>query len=219
MGSARTGLDSSQDAGFRLDFICGTASALARLACLGGCFFVDCSSSSVVNPAIRLCTMDTFAEKETIDGVHGRVDDLPLARAGKTKAWSKKSSLTGPQGQNRNKKCIRFSFALLEWPPCPPRGKIHLQDILASLSVTCPKCGRVIQPAEIRRVNFEEMSLPAVVARASTHLSRSRDGADQELSARKNRSKASKAATEVRREKKTKGRKKRLARNSAKLYP
>ena len=41
-----------------------------------------------------------------------------------------------------------------------PRGKIHLQEILASLTVTCPRCGRVIQPAQIRRVNSEEMLCP-----------------------------------------------------------
>ena len=75
-----------------------------------------------------------------------------------------------------------------------PRGKIHLQDILASSLLLCPKCGKAIQPAEIRRVNFEEMRSTGALARASTHQSQSKHYADQELSARKNRSQASKAA-------------------------
>jgi len=42
----------------------------------------------------------------------------------------------------------------------PSRKKIDLQKVLASLNTTCPKCGRVIEPQEIRRVNFEEMICP-----------------------------------------------------------
>ena len=42
----------------------------------------------------------------------------------------------------------------------PSRKKINLQKVLASLNTTCPKCGRVIEPQEIRRVNFEEMICP-----------------------------------------------------------
>ena len=38
-----------------------------------------------------------------------------------------------------------------------PKGKISLEKIIASLNCTCPKCGRVIEPAETLRVNFEEM--------------------------------------------------------------
>jgi predicted RNA-binding Zn-ribbon protein involved in translation (DUF1610 family) len=41
-----------------------------------------------------------------------------------------------------------------------PRGKIGLQKVHESLTTTCPKCGRIIQPSEIRRVNFEEMICP-----------------------------------------------------------
>jgi predicted RNA-binding Zn-ribbon protein involved in translation (DUF1610 family) len=41
-----------------------------------------------------------------------------------------------------------------------PRGKSDLKKILASLTTTCSKCGRVIQPSEIRRVNFELMICP-----------------------------------------------------------
>jgi predicted RNA-binding Zn-ribbon protein involved in translation (DUF1610 family) len=41
-----------------------------------------------------------------------------------------------------------------------PRGKIDIKKIQASLTTTCPKCGRIIQPSEIRRVNFELMICP-----------------------------------------------------------
>jgi len=39
----------------------------------------------------------------------------------------------------------------------PSRKKIDLQNVLACLNTTCPKCGRVIEPQEIRSVNFELM--------------------------------------------------------------
>ena len=42
----------------------------------------------------------------------------------------------------------------------PSRKEIDLQKVLACLNTTCPKCGRVIEPQEIRRVNFEEMICP-----------------------------------------------------------
>jgi len=41
------------------------------------------------------------------------------------------------------------------------RKKIHMDQVLASLYTPCPKCGYKIQPAEIRRVNSEEMLCPA----------------------------------------------------------
>jgi rRNA maturation protein Nop10 len=41
-----------------------------------------------------------------------------------------------------------------------PRGKIDLQKVLARLNTTCPKCGKVISPSEVRRINFEEMIFP-----------------------------------------------------------
>lgn len=45
---------------------------------------------------------------------------------------------------------------------CPPVSKrIHLDRVLASQKTACPKCGRAIEPAEIRRVNFEEMVCPS----------------------------------------------------------
>jgi predicted RNA-binding Zn-ribbon protein involved in translation (DUF1610 family) len=42
----------------------------------------------------------------------------------------------------------------------PSRKKIDLQKVMAALHTTCPTCGRVIEPAEIQRVNFEEMISP-----------------------------------------------------------
>jgi len=39
----------------------------------------------------------------------------------------------------------------------PSRKKVNLQKVLASLNANCPKCGRVIKPNEISRVNFKEM--------------------------------------------------------------
>ena len=42
----------------------------------------------------------------------------------------------------------------------PSRKKIDYEKVFAALNTTCPKCGRVIEPQEIRRVNFEEMLCP-----------------------------------------------------------
>jgi hypothetical protein len=42
----------------------------------------------------------------------------------------------------------------------PSRKKIDLKKIIDSLHTICPKCARVIEPHEIRRVNFEEMICP-----------------------------------------------------------
>jgi predicted RNA-binding Zn-ribbon protein involved in translation (DUF1610 family) len=39
--------------------------------------------------------------------------------------------------------------------------KIHWDKVFAALNTTCTKCGRVIKPNEIMRVNFEEMICPA----------------------------------------------------------
>jgi len=38
--------------------------------------------------------------------------------------------------------------------------KIDYQKVMASLNTTYPKCGRVIVPAEIRRVDFDTMICP-----------------------------------------------------------
>jgi ribosomal protein S27AE len=42
----------------------------------------------------------------------------------------------------------------------PPRKKIDIEKVLASLNVTCPQCGRVIPPHEIKRVSREEILCP-----------------------------------------------------------
>jgi ribosomal protein S27AE len=41
------------------------------------------------------------------------------------------------------------------------RKKINLEKVLASLDTICPKCGKVITPAEVQRVDFERMKCPA----------------------------------------------------------
>ena len=35
--------------------------------------------------------------------------------------------------------------------------KIDLSKVCEALTTTCPKCGRVIQPSEVKRRNFEDM--------------------------------------------------------------
>ena len=43
----------------------------------------------------------------------------------------------------------------------PSRKKIDLKRVsLASLNTTCPKCQAVIEPAQIRRINFDEIKCP-----------------------------------------------------------
>jgi ribosomal protein S27AE len=42
----------------------------------------------------------------------------------------------------------------------PSRKKINLEKVLASLDAACPKCGRVIPPADVRRVDFERIECP-----------------------------------------------------------
>jgi ribosomal protein S27AE len=41
------------------------------------------------------------------------------------------------------------------------RKKINLEKVLASLDTICPKCGKVITPAEVKRIDFERMECPA----------------------------------------------------------
>jgi hypothetical protein len=38
--------------------------------------------------------------------------------------------------------------------------KINLDEVQASLDKVCPKCGRVISPAEVRRIDFERIERP-----------------------------------------------------------
>jgi len=56
----------------------------------------------------------------------------------------------------------------------PSRKKIDLQKVLASLNTICPKCGRVIEPQEIRRVNFELMICPGCGERFAAQKPRSK---------------------------------------------
>jgi hypothetical protein len=35
--------------------------------------------------------------------------------------------------------------------------KINLEKVRASLDALCPKCGKLIPPAEMRRIDFERM--------------------------------------------------------------
>jgi ribosomal protein S27AE len=53
----------------------------------------------------------------------------------------------------------------------PKKQKINLEKALASMNTLCPKCGRVIQPAEIRRVSFDEIECPECGARFKTRPS------------------------------------------------
>ncbi len=39
--------------------------------------------------------------------------------------------------------------------------KINLAKVQASLDAVCPKCGKKISPAEVRRTDFERMECPA----------------------------------------------------------
>lgn len=43
----------------------------------------------------------------------------------------------------------------------PSRKKINLEKVRASLDVVCPKCGKLISPAEVRRIDFERIESPA----------------------------------------------------------
>jgi predicted RNA-binding Zn-ribbon protein involved in translation (DUF1610 family) len=39
--------------------------------------------------------------------------------------------------------------------------RINLAKVLASLDTICPKCGKTITPAEVRRIDFERIECPA----------------------------------------------------------
>jgi predicted RNA-binding Zn-ribbon protein involved in translation (DUF1610 family) len=38
---------------------------------------------------------------------------------------------------------------------------INLEKVQASLDAVCPECGKVISPAEVRRVTFQNIECPA----------------------------------------------------------
>jgi hypothetical protein len=44
----------------------------------------------------------------------------------------------------------------------PQKQKINRAKVEASLNTLCPKCGRAIAPAELRRVDFERVVMPGV---------------------------------------------------------
>jgi ribosomal protein S27AE len=58
----------------------------------------------------------------------------------------------------------------------PSRKKIDLEKVLASLNVTCPKCGRIIPPHEIKRVSWEEILCPECGNRFDAKKARSQAG-------------------------------------------
>jgi ribosomal protein L37AE/L43A len=43
----------------------------------------------------------------------------------------------------------------------PRSRKVNLEKVQASLDAVCPKCGKSISPAEVRRIDFERMECPA----------------------------------------------------------
>jgi predicted RNA-binding Zn-ribbon protein involved in translation (DUF1610 family) len=47
----------------------------------------------------------------------------------------------------------------------PSKPKVDLEIVRASLNTTCPNCGRLITPGEIRRVDSERMECPQCGAR------------------------------------------------------
>jgi hypothetical protein len=42
----------------------------------------------------------------------------------------------------------------------PRARRINLEKVLASLDAVCPKCGKVITPAEVKRIDFECIECP-----------------------------------------------------------
>jgi predicted RNA-binding Zn-ribbon protein involved in translation (DUF1610 family) len=42
----------------------------------------------------------------------------------------------------------------------PSRKKINLEKVRASLDAVCPKCGTLITPAQVRRIDFERIECP-----------------------------------------------------------
>ena len=54
------------------------------------------------------------------------------------------------------------NYTPLEWSePMPRSRKVNLEKVLASLDTVCPKCGKVITPAEVKRIDFERIECPA----------------------------------------------------------
>ncbi len=57
--------------------------------------------------------------------------------------------------------CLTSTNETNETYPMSRSRKINLDKVQASLDVVCPKCGKAISPAEIRRVDFERIECPA----------------------------------------------------------
>jgi predicted RNA-binding Zn-ribbon protein involved in translation (DUF1610 family) len=38
--------------------------------------------------------------------------------------------------------------------------RINLEKVLASVDAVCPKCGKLISPVEVRRIDFERIECP-----------------------------------------------------------
>jgi hypothetical protein len=56
----------------------------------------------------------------------------------------------------------RRDFTICEGTELTPRKqKIHLTAVRACLDMVCTKCGYLIPPAEIRRIDFETVRCPA----------------------------------------------------------
>jgi hypothetical protein len=51
----------------------------------------------------------------------------------------------------------------------PRARKINLEKVRASLDALCPKYGRVIPPAEVRRIDFERIERPVCGASCLCH--------------------------------------------------
>jgi predicted RNA-binding Zn-ribbon protein involved in translation (DUF1610 family) len=60
----------------------------------------------------------------------------------------------------------------------PSSRKINLEKVWASLDAMCPKCGRVIPPAEGRRIDFERIECPVCGERFVPYA---RVGCDRDL--------------------------------------
>ena len=49
----------------------------------------------------------------------------------------------------------------------PRSREINLEKVQASLDAVCPKCGGLIPPAEVRRIDFERIECPVCGERFS----------------------------------------------------
>jgi hypothetical protein len=51
----------------------------------------------------------------------------------------------------------------------PRSRKINLEKVRASLDAVCPKCGGLIPPADVRRIDFERIECPVRGERFMPH--------------------------------------------------